>query len=59
MSETGSSEHVANGGMKTKITIVDGVDGLTPGMVRVFTDGNRTPTPPTTPSTHYQDPMHD
>jgi hypothetical protein len=57
MSETGGNDTVANGGMKTKITIVNGVDGLTPDMLRAHTDGNRTPTPPTTRSTHWDSEM--
>ena len=34
MNPTGSSEHKANGGMETAIVVVNGVDGLTPDMLR-------------------------
>lgn len=38
MNPTGSSEHKANGGMETAIVVVNGVDGLTPDMLRVRPD---------------------
>lgn len=54
---TGSSEHEVNGGMTTQITVVDGVAGLTPDMLRAYTDGEPTTTPPTTLSTNWNSEM--
>lgn len=34
MNPTGSSEHKEDGGMETAIVVVNGVDGLTPDMLR-------------------------